>query len=225
MKRAGRYIKRLLLALVTFVLLLTVAVAIASRTKRVQDLLRARTVTFLNDSYTGRFTVGDIDLSLLSGVTIHDVAVRQGTTVVLSVSRLSAGYAILPLLHGRIEVGTIEIGKLSTRLERLPNGKWSLLEALVARHPSPPSTQPSTIRLSINRINLDDAEVEVTEGGKTYRVDHASILANARVSGPNVDATVERIYLELAAPQAPPLTIEGSAGFKSIGVVQSLSIP
>src|SRR5260370_39589969 len=105
MKSAGRYSKRLVLALVILVIALAAAIDIASRTKRVQDLLRDQAVTYLNKSYAGTFSVGDIDLSLFSGVTIHDVAVRQGATIVLSVSRLSAGYAVVPLLHGRIEVG------------------------------------------------------------------------------------------------------------------------
>jgi autotransporter translocation and assembly factor TamB len=98
MRRLGRYIARGLLGLVVLFGILLAAIVILSQTRMARDFLRQQTVSYLNNSYRGNFSLGSIDGTMLWGITLHDFVVREQNAEVLRIGRVAVRYSIAELI-------------------------------------------------------------------------------------------------------------------------------
>src|SRR5216683_7852781 len=224
MKRLWRYIKRGLLAMAILLVGLIVGVAMVSQTHGVREYLRRQTVTYLNQSYRGHFSVGGVDGSIIWGIRLLDLEVWDRDALVLRVSTVSVGYSIAELL-GKKALSSIEIDHAVGHLERTPSQQWNLLDALSARQPQPETQPPSKSQLTIRDLVLRDSVLEVVQDGKTYRIEPRFIGIYFHLDGSAIDARIHRVALQLAAPGIPNLAADGSLAYHSGGAAAELMIP
>jgi autotransporter translocation and assembly factor TamB len=224
MRRLRRYIARGLLGLVILFAVLILAVAILSQTHMARDFVRQQTVSYLNNSYRGSFSLGGIDGSLLWGITLHDLVVRNQNAEVLRVSKITVGYSIAELV-GAMKLSSIEIDRVVGHLAREPDQEWNLMAALALKHPQPPPKTPSKTRLTIQNLVISDSNIEMIQAGKTYRIEPVFIRVYLHFDGPAIDAQVRRIAVRAAAPGIPNVAANGSLAYRTAANSPVLDIP
>src|SRR5260370_34790161 len=177
MTRLWRIIGWVLAGVVGLVLVVAAAVVIFSRTARFNDLLRARLVSYLAQTYRGEIAIGSIEGSVWGSLTLRDIEVRHGGSDIVSISQLRVGYQILPALRRTLVLSAIAVIKPELHLARDSDGRWNLLAAIAERNPSPPSP-PSDITIALRRLAIEQAAVSVTTApSATY------LLSNGHLNG------------------------------------------
>ena len=95
-----RRLVRLLFALGLVVLLVLLAVLLASRTAPVRELVRRQTVRLLAGATGAEVRIGAVTGTLLHAVVLEDLRLAVDGRTVARVPRLEIGYALFPLLRG-----------------------------------------------------------------------------------------------------------------------------
>lgn len=111
---------------VTIVVLAALAIWILSATPWGHEKVRQVALSTLHGMVHGQVTIGRITGNLLSGITIHDFAIRDSTGApFLAADELSARYAIWPLIHRKIELRDVRVVRPVIVLDRPPSGLWN----------------------------------------------------------------------------------------------------
>jgi hypothetical protein len=176
-----------LLGLVIVFAVLLVVIAVLSQTRMARDFLREQTVSYLNNSYRGSFSLGGVDGSILWGITLHDLVVRSQNAEMLRVSRISVGYSIAELLRAT-KFSRIEIDRAVGHLAPEPNQELNLMAAMAPKHPQPQLKTPSKTRLTIQNLVIRDSKIELIQAGKSYRIEPVFIGVYLNLDGPAIDA-------------------------------------
>jgi autotransporter translocation and assembly factor TamB len=213
-----------LLGLVIVFAVLLVVIAVLSQTRMARDFLREQTVSYLNNSYRGSFSLGGVDGSILWGITLHDLVVRSQNAEMLRVSRISVGYSIAELLRAT-KFSRIEIDRAVGHLAPEPNQELNLMAAMAPKHPQPQLKTPSKTRLTIQNLVIRDSKIELIQAGKSYRIEPVFIGVYLNLDGPAIDARVRRIAVRAAAPGIPNMAANGSLAYRTGGPAPVLDIP
>lgn len=235
MDPALRRLGRVLLGIVT-VLLGIVAVAgivavILTSTDWGHERVRRFALGQLQHMVHGRVSIGRLSGNLLTGLTVHDLAITDSSGApFLAAQEVSARYALGPLVSKRIWLEDVRVVRPLIVLDRPPGGKWNYQRIFVSDTTRQPSTGPgfgSWIRLeNVTVIDGDlvvrtpwspgsslppaarDSVIREALGGKT----RAMVVRADRVVGDappyqkvvelrSVDATLP--LLQLADPNYP----------------------
>src|SRR5207248_1945963 len=107
-----------------------------------------------------------IDGPIVSGINIHNLAVRYDDQEILRIGNVSTTYSIVDIIRGNLGLLTLQVDALTGRLRTEADGKWNLLEALASRNPAPPPQKPSTMQLKIGKLTVNGADIEATQNGQ-----------------------------------------------------------
>ena len=150
MRRLWRIMRWLAAGVLALVLMVIAAVTLFTRTARFNDLLRARIVSYLAQTYRGQITIGAIEGSIWGALTLRDIEVRHHGSTIARIPQLRVGYQLLPALRGQFVLSDIDVIKPELHLAQDSGGQWNLLAAIAERNPSPLSP-PRRLPISPSR--------------------------------------------------------------------------
>ena len=120
-------------------------------------------------------TIGEIEVSLFSGITINNFAIKEkdGKTNFVHSRAFKISYDLMPLLHKKLEVNEIILDSPSIRVVRNKAGKFNFnsLPKGAAKSESGDATGKSAaaalpIALSVNRIRIAKAKISFRDAKK-----------------------------------------------------------
>jgi hypothetical protein len=188
--------KKILLALLAVVLLLVVGIAAygvhLSRSLNTPEF--KKTVLDQAKAAVGTdVSVTDMKISLLAGVTLRGIAVKNPAPFpgnLLTADAFSLRYQLLPLLTGRVDVERLSLEKPSLALLMDAKGAFNY-EKLGARPgaraaaPAPAAGPSVPLKIVLSRLSVDDASVTMTDNTKArlLAVDGADFTSAFEVEG------------------------------------------
>jgi translocation and assembly module TamB len=184
--RGWRWIKRGTLGLVGFILLAVGAALVVIHTDWGRGILRTQVEARLNAMFTGGATLGRIEGSPFSELTLRDLVINgPDKQPAISVKTLRVAVAILPLISHQARVVGVIAEDVDVDLKRNPDGTMQIADLMV---PGPKSAWS----VALPRVELRRAHLKVDTGKEVVNLDDLTIDARAKMpyQGP-IDAGVE----------------------------------
>ena len=175
-----RLVRSAIIAMVMLVVAIIVGVVIVSQTRQAHELVRATIVNQLAQTYRGNVEIGAIDGSLLGDLEIHNIVLSQRGEWIVRVPLARVRYALFPLVAGWIRLVELELVHPRVNLVRTATGAWNLVAALEVKNPPSRSAKSSTgYKVSIRRIKISDADIEIEPASRR----------KCRLTNTNLEAT------------------------------------
>jgi autotransporter translocation and assembly factor TamB len=151
---ARRRVTRWVIGIVSGILLLAATSAIVVETSWFKERLRRIVVSRANEALNAQLSVGSITGSLLTGVELHDVTLRQAAGPVLTAQRISLRYDPRILLRGHLAFTELTLTRPVLTIVERKDG-WNI--ATVAK----PSDGSSSTALEFQKLSIVDGDVTV----------------------------------------------------------------
>ncbi len=123
------YMKKLLKIffwILTALLSLLILASILTQTSIFKSWLSDKLAAVLSESLSANVVIGHIDGTLFTNLEIHDLIVTDQTDSIISISNISAGYALWPLIDKRIVIQNLTIEMPEILLNQNKNGEWNI---------------------------------------------------------------------------------------------------
>ncbi|RKX60220.1 MAG: hypothetical protein DRP37_05530 [Thermodesulfobacteriota bacterium] len=136
--------------------------------------------------------IGEIDVSLFSGITVKDFTVKEtdGHTVFVSTKEFVLRYDLLPLLQKKIVVSKVRLDALYVRVFRDKDGQFNFetlavlaaaeLEKPVPANTGKPVSAALPLALTVNKVIVDKAHLVVRDA--LEEIPDADVKADLKVS-------------------------------------------
>lgn len=196
------------------VLALLVVSALVIQTPWFHDWARVQAERLASRLLRGDLTIGRLDGNLLTGVTLHDVRIRQDGRDVLVAERVAVRYAIRRVITNRIAIDEVRLIHPAITLVETEGG-WNVASLL---EPPAPGTPPGDRTVAIDAIDIDEGLVRVERFQSPDRhpavriPEHLAHVA-ARMSfvtGPNdLRVSVRNASFEARKPALPVRELSG----------------
>ena len=162
-----RGIGRVLLGVVTVLLgivaLAGIVVVVLTSTEWGHERVRRFALSQLQSHVHGRVSMGRLSGNLLTGLTIHDLAISDSSgEPFIAAQELSARYALGPLIAKKVWLNDVRVVRPLIVLDRPPGGRWNYQRIFASDTTQPASTAPgfgSWIRLE--NVTIVDGDLLV----------------------------------------------------------------
>jgi translocation and assembly module TamB len=163
LRQIGIGIVRVVIVLLSLVAVAAIALLIVTNTDWGRERARRFAVNFLQDRVNGRVTIGRLSGNLLTGVTIHDFAIRDSTGAPFMVAdAVTATYRVGSLLSKRLWFDDVTITRPLVLLDHPPKGEWNykrIFRSDTTTAHGPPS--PWTQRIQFTDMTVIDGHLIV----------------------------------------------------------------
>jgi len=169
----------------------------------VRGLALAETSKILPGLRVGRIG-GDLTGSLeLDNVVLKD---RFGGEAI-AVRGVRLRYDVMALLkRGVIHVERVELDRPVLRVGPAKNGKLNLAELVVLEPgPEPPPSEPTSLRLELDRLRIRQGELRLETGAAPLTVDGLEVDLGARAGMSDISATLRKIAARVVLPDGKRL--------------------
>lgn len=225
MRTAWKWIRRIALGLVVLLVTVVVGVVVYVRTESFRVLVRDQLVTAADGALRGELTVGAVEGSIWSHITLRDVRLGLEGEDLLVAPEVRLRYALVPLLRGRLEVTGVEVVDPVVRARQDADGVWNLATALESTGPAappPPKTESSAlpIDVSIAGIDLGSGRIELALAGDPERrfvLEDVQLQAEADLAGGTTSVDVSNLSTRLRGDAIPPVDLAAAAGLTMDG--------
>ena len=151
LRRIGRVLLGILTVLLGIVALAGIVVVILTSTEWGHERVRGFALSQLQSHVHGRVSIGRLSGNLLTGLTVHDLAISDSSgEPFIAAQEVSARYALGPLIAKKIWLNDVRVVRPLIVLDRPPGGKWNYQRIFPSDTTQPQSTAPgfgSWIRL------------------------------------------------------------------------------
>ncbi len=165
MERFGRIALKTILWIVASILFLVLLVVVLIQVPSVQNLLKNKAVSFLQDKIHTKVQISHISLGLpklivLEGVYFED----QKKDTLIAGDKLKVDISLFKLLSHKVEVNEIDLEGITTNISRGPDSVFNfqyILNAFTSEQKKPvkPTDTSSTMKFSIGTVTLDRINV------------------------------------------------------------------
>ncbi len=199
--RIGRIVVKTVLFIILFLLLIVALVLVPP----VQNLLRKKAVSYLENTLNTKISIGKIYIGLPKKVVIEDVYLedRQKDTL-LTAGSLKADIAIFKLIKGEVDIKSIELKNSTVKIKReLPDTVFNfqfIVDEFSPTKTKKPNTDSSTSKIAIRNVSLDKIRLVfkdvITGNDAEAWLDH-------------LDTKIDAIDPDRSAFDIPGITISG----------------
>ncbi|MBK7073031.1 MAG: translocation/assembly module TamB domain-containing protein [Myxococcales bacterium] len=200
MRRALRWIKRLVLGALALAVVAVIAVVVAAHTAWGREQIRQQVAAALARSFPGGARIGRVEGSPFGVLVLRDVELRDADgTPAVTARAIRIDVSWRALVGGDLALDALVLEGVRVRV-RTPQGGAPNVATLYR-----PSTSSSGTALSIHRLELRDAAVVLEAGGRVDHLDGLAAhggLAMAADGGLLAEATLTGTWRERGAPIA-----------------------
>ncbi|UFS70764.1 AsmA family protein [Geomonas sp. RF6] len=145
------------------VVALLVLLAAAAKILITPERVKATVVPLAEKKLHRQLKLGEIKVSLFSGILLRDVAVmeKDGKGVFLQAHEAKLAYQFWPLLHKQVIVDEIALDTLKLNVVRMPDGTFNYSD-ITAKKEAPEQAKPPAkeeINLVVSKVEVKDSEV------------------------------------------------------------------
>jgi uncharacterized protein involved in outer membrane biogenesis len=140
MNRFFTWMRWISVACAALLVLAILAVLIYTQTDSFRRLVEDKALAAINQSIDGSISWQRLEGSLLGSVRVHELRVRYRDRDVFRTARADVGYALLPLLWGRVQITRLHAASPWLELRKDAGGDWTIVEALSSGEPSSESS-------------------------------------------------------------------------------------
>lgn len=160
------------------ILALIVGLIVLIQTQVTPDKIRDNLIPLAQKALQREIAFGDIEIGLLSGVTLSDLVVKQkdGENDFISVQRLTLHYRLWSLLQGKVEIDQIALQSPRIAMTRNPNGRFDGEDLIRAGESRPRengkrqgraamsvSVTDVPLKLLVKKVSVRDGQVLYTD--------------------------------------------------------------
>jgi len=169
------------------------------------ERVRQTVVPLVEENLHRTLQLGAIDIGLLSGIRLNDVALLEadGKGEFVGADAVELRYRLLPLLLLKVEIDEIRLDKPRVRIDRFADGRFNFSDltkpSTAAAEPAPapePPTVASPLDLHVARFDLNDGALHYRDTGVKPAVEHDVTALNVTVRDFSLR---ERFPLKLSA--------------------------
>ena len=206
----------------TFVFLLVLGVTglvFYTHTDGFREAVRQKLLALINDSVRGKVSAARLDGSVWGSLTLIDVRLSDNGSEIIRVPRVKVIYSLPSLLLGRIQVFHLEAFEPMVWLKEGRDGAWNIVEAL-----SPVAPQPETPSLvvSLNSVELQQADIDVSLSSSSYRLTGVNLEGTARIDSSGVSVDLRQVSSRLLTEGMPEARVKGGLGYQDTGALATL---
>jgi translocation and assembly module TamB len=163
LRRLGRVLLGIVIVLFGIVALAGITILVLTATDWGHERVRRFALAQLQSRVHGRVSIGRLSGNLVTGLTIHDLAISDSSGApFLAAQEASARYALGALISKRIWLDDVRLVRPLIVLDKPPGGEWNYQRIFARDTTQPPSTGPgfgSWIRLQ--NISVVDGDLVV----------------------------------------------------------------
>ncbi len=206
----------------TFVFLLVLGVTglvFYTHTDGFREAVRQKLLALINDSVRGKVSAARLDGSVWGSLTLIDIRLSDNGSEIIRVPRVKVIYSLPSLLLGRIQVFHLEAFEPMVWLKEGRDGAWNIVEAL-----SPVAPQPETPSLvvSLNSVELQQADIDVSLSSSSYRLTGVNLEGTARIDSSGVSVDLRQVSSRLLTEGMPEARVKGGLGYQDTGALATL---
>jgi hypothetical protein len=180
-----RIVRFVLASLLTLLLVVIVAILVATQTDFGRERVRRIAVGIANKAAHGHIQLGHLSGNLLSGLTVDSLAITDSSGApFVSARRISTHYALGNLLHQRLWLSNVEVDDPVVVLDQSPAGVWNFQRIFpTSNTPKDTSKHGFGDWLAIRGLRLVNARVELRRPFTPDSTTKNSRLVIVRVPG------------------------------------------
>ena len=213
---------------VGILLLAIVGLGLYTRTEHFHTLAREWLLAALQSSINGEVTLERLSGSLWSGLTFHNLLVRQNGIEVIRVPQGSISLDTIAQAKSYFRSSSVRINAITLTepvliLQQSPQGEWNLTQLIPRSEPS--STQPSTLSLFVDHLRLINGHLDITQAdGTTTQLTALSLAGDVAVRPAGSRLHLSTLTLGLARPGVPNLQWDGGITYDTTDPPARLSL-
>ncbi len=96
-----------------------------SQTKKFHNLLREKIISYYNDNFNGKLSIGEINGSLFSSLDVNDIQITKNGRTFLSCKDLSVKLNPLLIFRRRLRINKISLTDAHLNIAEIEKGKWN----------------------------------------------------------------------------------------------------
>ncbi|RYE22713.1 MAG: translocation/assembly module TamB, partial [Sphingobacteriaceae bacterium] len=160
MKKYGRLFLKIVLWIIVSVIALLLLIVVLIQVPAVQNFVKDKAVTFLENKIHTPVRIGHISLDLPKLIVLNDVYFEdQKKDTLLAGEKLKVDISLLKILDNQIEINELNLQGITSHINRtLPDSNFNftyIIKAFASEQKKPKSTDTASMKFSINKINLD----------------------------------------------------------------------
>lgn len=161
--------------LAVLVVVVVVALMVLAKVLITPERVKTTVLPLAREALQREVRLGDIEVSLFSGITLQDLAIeeRGGGEPFVAIDRVVLRYRLWPLLFMRVVVDEVRLEAPAIRVERLADGSFNFSDLIAGKEGGAPSATEALEPASegAQPIDLLVSKVAVS-GGELLLVDH-----------------------------------------------------
>ncbi|WP_419801073.1 translocation/assembly module TamB domain-containing protein [Mucilaginibacter sp.] len=169
MKKYGRLFLKIVLWLIVSVIALVLLIVVLIQVPAVQNFVKDKAVTYLQNKIHTPVRIGHISLGLPKLIVLNDVYFEdQKKDTLLSGEKLKVDISLLKILDNQIEINELNLQGITSHINRtLPDSNFNFTYIIKAfaseqkKKPTPNDT--ASMKFSINKINLDRIHIKYND--------------------------------------------------------------
>ncbi|MFA6437858.1 MAG: hypothetical protein WCX28_00990 [Bacteriovoracaceae bacterium] len=178
----------------TLSILVTVGgLALFTQTPMFRETLRSSLYKILESEVNADIYIGEINGSILTGLTIDTVMMYVDGAPFVESGTLSIKYNLLDILNDKITVDSLTIENPSVHLIRWKNGEWNVNR--LSKSTSPDDTTESPLVVNAGKLRILNAQFYLTDS--TGAFDSVMIDRNGRRSINYSDIRLEQVNIDI----------------------------
>lgn len=161
-RRAFRILGGIALSIAVLAVLAVVGGVWALESAWGQARIRQLIVSQSNRVLTGTLEIGQVEGSILRGITLRDLRLVQDGTAVVTIARADLDYSLRELYQGGTRIRQLRLEHLRIVGAKDAEGRWNLGQLVRPRPPRPDSGAPPRL-IALDRVELVDAVIELRD--------------------------------------------------------------
>jgi hypothetical protein len=157
----GGRLLRIALKTILFLLLFLILIVLLIQTEPVQNFIRGKAVTWLQNKLKTRVDVGRVYIDFPKNIVLENIYLEDQTKDTLfSGGKIKADISLLKLIKGNVEINDVWLDNITAKVKRnLPDTVFNfqfIIDAFVSKDKAPaPEVKDTANNFSINGITLN----------------------------------------------------------------------
>ncbi|MBI3801021.1 MAG: translocation/assembly module TamB domain-containing protein [Deltaproteobacteria bacterium] len=203
-------------SLISLLLLVLLAATLYMRTARFQEWVRSQAVAALSTSLNGEVSIEGISGSIWSEIVFHNLSVRQNNMEILSIPQGTLAVQLFRQIFSFFSSSTLHISSLTLttptlRLVQDPHTGWNIATLV---KPAPQPQKPSTLRLYVDRIGMNQGDVIIRNpAGEESRLTALSMDGSLAVLPAGTQVDLSSLTFSLGRADIPAVQWNGGLAY------------
>ncbi|MDT8441431.1 MAG: AsmA family protein [Desulfuromonadales bacterium] len=206
-----RKLWKVLIGLLALALLLVIALVVIVNVLITPERVKQAVLPVAEEALQRRVEIGLIEISLFSGIALHDLKVfeKEGEELFVGADLVRLQYQLLPLLAMQVVIDEVRLERPEIRVVRLADGRFNfsdLLEPPAPRQPQspsapkspsepasvppePPSAESASLSLLVSQVRLEDGRLLFLDYAVNDRAPYRYEITRLRAAADGITLT------------------------------------